>query len=261
MLIDVNSFIGHWPFRQVTHNTCGSRVQLMRQFGIDISVISSLNGVFYKNSQSANEELYKDWKSSRKFESKLIPFAVINPIYAGWKDDLEKSVGQMGMRGVRIHPLYHHYDLNNKNCIDLVKRTRDLGLPVAFSLRIVDKRVSSWMDINEEWSLKDVLPIIKEVPDAKYMILNLVNSLELSDDEKSILKKADILMDTSGRALTHLEKLLPVYGNDKFGYGTNSPILEPFTGLLRIESLKPEEAGESTKDLLRYGNAKKILNL
>lgn len=261
MLIDINSFIGHWPFRQVKHNTCGTRLQLMKQFGIDVSVISNLNGVFYKNTQSANEELYDEVNSDRKFDDRFVPFAVINPVYAGWKDDLKTCVEKMGMKGIRLHPLYHRYSLTDSNCIELVKRARDLNLPVALSLRIVDKRVSSWLDINEEWSLKDVLPIIKEVPDAKYMILNVVGSLKLTDEETSVFKNTNFLMDTSGRGITGLGDLIKTYGNEKFAYGTNSPILESFTGLLRIESLRAEEANESTKALLRYGNAKKFFDL
>lgn len=136
-----------------------------------------------------------------------------------------------------------------------------MGLPIALSLRMVDKRVSSWMDINEEWSLKDILPVIKEVPDAKYVILNAVNSLQINDEEKHLLKNTNFLMDTSGRAITDLGNLMDWYGKEKFAYGSHSPILDHITGLLRIESLRPEEANKSTKELLRYGNAKKFFNL
>lgn len=265
MLIDINSYTGHWPFRQLKNNTCATRLQQMKRFGIDIAAISNLNGVFYKNTQSANEELYEDLKSSRKFENRFVPFAVINPIYARWKDDLKKCVEKMGMKGVRLHPLYHHYSLTNPFCIELVKRTRDMGLPVALSFRMVDKRVSSWMDINEEWTIKDVIPIIKEVPDAKYLFLNVVNSLQNTmqgdNEERDSLKNTNFLMDTSGRAMSNLAHLIEVNGKEKFAYGSHSPILESFTGLLRIASLRPEEASESTKEFLRYGNAKRFLNL
>ena len=61
----------------------------MNRFGVDMSVISNLNGIFYKNTQSANEELYNEVRSDKNFRDRFIPFAVINPIYAGWRDDLE----------------------------------------------------------------------------------------------------------------------------------------------------------------------------
>ena len=266
MLIDINAYIGHWPFQQLKYNTCETLLERMNKFGVDISVISNLNGIFYKNTQSANEELYEEIRLNRKFKDRFIPFAVINPIYAGWKDDLETSVKQLGMKGVRIYPKYHDFDIIDPACVELVKRVRDHGLPVAFNFRMVDSRQRSWMDISNvvgtskrEWNLKDILPIIKTVPDAKYMILNFANAAALTPEEMNIVKNANLVFDTSGRTITNMGEFLKTYGMDKFAFGTHSPILDYLTGQLRIESLRENEADEKTKELLRSGNAKKFL--
>ena len=261
MFLDINAYVGHWPFNQLRYNTCETLLDRMNKFGVDVSVVSNMNGIFYKNSQSANEELYDEIKSNRRFRDSFIPFAVINPIYAGWKDDLETCCDKMGMKGVRLYPLYHDYELTDPSCIELVKRTRDRGLTVAFTLRMVDERAGSWMDLNKEWTLKDVLPIIKEVPDAKYLILNFANNSVLSDEEERLIKNSNIVFDTSGRALTKLGELLQKFGKEKFAFGTHSPILDYLTGLLRVESLRENEANEETKNLIRFGNAKKILGI
>lgn len=263
MLIDSNAYIGHWPFRQRKYNTCEALLERMNQFGVDVSVVSNLNGVFYKNTQSANEELCAEIKSNKLFHDRFIPFAVINPIYGGWKHDFEQCSNEMGMKGIRLYPKYHGYELTDPSCIQLVKSARDRGLPVAFSLRMVDSRPSSWMDLERktEWSLKDVMPIVKEVPDAKYLILNVANSTFLDEEETALLKKADVVMDSSGRNLFNLGELLKKYGKDKFAFGTHSPILDYLTGLLRIESLRDTEADAGTKELLSSGNIKRILGI
>lgn len=268
MLIDINAYVGHWPFQQLKYNTCEALHQRMNKFGVDVSVISNLNGIFYKNTQSANEELYAEIKSNRRFHDRFIPFAVINPVYAGWKDDLETSVKKLGMKGVRMYPKYHDYGITDPESIELVKRVRDYGLPVAFNFRMVDSRQRSWMDIDyvvgtpkREWNLKDILPIIKAVPDAKYMILNFANGAALTDEEMSLIKNADVLIDTSGRTITNMSDFLKQYGTNKFAFGTHSPILDYLTGQLRIESLKADEADEATKELLRSGNAKRFMSL
>ena len=107
MLIDANAYIGHWPFRQRRHNTCASRLQRMKQFGVDLAVVSNLNGIFYKNPQAANEELFDEINSSREFKERFIPFAVINPLYASWRDHFAWSTERMGMKGIRLYPQYH----------------------------------------------------------------------------------------------------------------------------------------------------------
>lgn len=268
MLIDINAYVGHWPFMQLKYNTCEALADRMNRFGVDVSVISNLNGIFYKNTQSANQELYEEIKSLKRFRNHFVPFAVINPIYAGWRQDLETSISKLGMRGVRLYPKYHDYEMTNPSLIELVTRARDLDIPVAFTYRIADSRQRSWMDIDyvpytpkAEWALKDIFPIIKEVPGAKYLILNVANSLYLDQGDMELFKKAEVLMDTSGRTLTDMGALLRNYGKEKFALGTHSPILDYLTGQLRIESLRDNEADAATKELLRSGNAKKMLKL
>lgn len=268
MLIDINAYVGHWPFMQLKYNTCEALGRRMDKFGVDISVISNLNGIFYKNTQSANQELYDEIRSTKRYRNRLIPFAVINPIYAGWQRDMDTCIQQMGMKGIRLYPKYHDYEMTEPALIELVKRARDMNIPVAFNYKMVDSRQRSWMDIDyvaytpkPEWALKDILPIIRAVPDAKYMILNVTNSMHLEKEDAEIFKRARVLMDTSGRTLTDLGSLLKTQGKERFAFGTHSPILDYLTGMLRIESLREDEADETTKEILRSGNAKQFLGI
>ena len=261
MLIDSNAYIGQWPFRRFEYNTLDALSARMKEFGTEVSVVSSLNGVFYKNTQNANEELIAAIRGKRAYRDSFIPFAVINPIYGGWKDDFKVCSSAMGMKGIRVYPKYHNYDITNPACIELVKMSRDKGLPVVFDLRMVDRRTSSWIDIDKEWSLKDVAPIVRAVPDAKYLIVNVANGTALSAEDTALFKKADLLMDSSGRNMVDWSDLFQRFGTDHFCFGTQSPILDYFTGLLRIESLRENEADESTKELLRSGNIKRMLGI
>lgn len=264
MLIDINTYIGHWPFRQLRDNTCKDILNRMNEVGIDQSIVSNLNGIFYKDVHSANEELFEAIRASGKKSDRLVPLAVINPIYSGWKNDFRVATERFGMKGIRLHPQYHGYDLTNENCVTLVKMARDKGLPVMFSLRMVDSRPSSWMDISKEWALKDIMPIIKAVPDAKYAIVNVANNSQLNvynKDEMELFRNTDLVMDTSGRMILNLGEMLRTYGTDKFAFGTHAPLLDHITGLLRIESLRPEEAIPQDKILLNAGNAKRIFSI
>ncbi len=261
MLIDSNAYIGHWPFRKYEYNTLEALSGRMKEFGTDVSIVSSLNGIFYKNTQNANEELHQAIRSKKAYSDRFIPFAVINPIYGGWKDDFQVCSSTMGMKGIRLYPKYHDYDITNPACIELVKMSRDKGLPVVFDLRMVDRRTSSWIDINKEWSLKDIAPIVRAVPDAKYLIVNVANGTALSEEDTGLFKKASLLMDSSGRNMVDWSDLFQRFGTDHFCFGTQSPILDYFSGLLRIESLRENEADEKTKDLLRSGNIKRMLGI
>ena len=261
MLIDINANIGHWPFQQTNYNTCGALLKRMDEFGIDVSLVSNMNGIFYKDTQASNEELHKGINADQRFRDRFIPFAIINPIYAGWKRDLDICISNMGMKGIRLYPLYHDYELTHPSCIELVKMARDRGLVIALTLRMVDSRSRSWMDINKEWNLEDIIPIIKEVPDAKYLVLNIANGIHVKDEATELFKSSDIVFDTSGRNIYNLSELINKFGKDMFAFGTHTPILDYLTGLLRVESLRDSEADEATKELMRSGNAKRILGI
>jgi predicted TIM-barrel fold metal-dependent hydrolase len=261
MLIDINAHVGHWPFKRMKYNTCSTLLERMDKFNVEISVVSNLNGIFYKDTQSANEELFEEMKSDKKFSNRFMPFAVLNPIYAGWNNDLNTCADKFGMKGICLYPLYHDYEITDSSCIELVKRARDKGLIVVFTHRIVDSRQRSWMDISKEWTMKDIMPIIREVKDAKYFIANPANSMNVEMADNELLKSADLLIDTSGRSLSNPGEMIKKLGKEKFAFGTHSPILDYLTGLLRIESLRPDEADEATKELIRSGNAKRLLGI
>jgi predicted TIM-barrel fold metal-dependent hydrolase len=278
MFLDINAYVGHWPFKKLKYNTCAGMLERMNRFGVDMAVISNLNGAFYKNTQSANEELFTEIKSDRQFRERFLPFAVINPIYAGWQDDLRESVSNMGMKGIRVYPKYHDYEITDPSFVELVKRTRDLGIPVAIDIRMVDSRQRSWMDIPKfednapekydiiikEWELNSVMPIIREVPDAKFIILNLANNVRLGDEDTALVQKADILFDTSGRSIrgdNTLSELMKRFGATKFAFGTHAPILDYLSGMLRVESLNESEADAGVREMLRSGNAGRMLKL
>ncbi|NND31389.1 MAG: amidohydrolase [Saprospiraceae bacterium] len=261
MLIDSNAQIGHWPFRSRKHNTCESLLDRMNHFGVDMSIVTNLSAVLYKNTQSANRELVEEIQTKKAFVDRLFPLAVINPIYGGWNNDFDTCVNKYKMKGIKLYPQYHGYDLHNPYCIELVKMARDKDLIVAFSSRIVDSRPSSWMDINIEWKLEDLLPILRYVPDAKYLFQNAAQSVNLDEEGMETINNVRLIMDTSGRSLNNLGELLKTFGAGKFAFGTHSPILDYCTGLLRIEALRSTEASNETKEQIRSGNIAKFIGL
>jgi len=273
MLIDINAYVGHWPFKQMQYNTCAKLLERMNRYSVDKSVICNMNGIFYKNTQSANEELHEELQSDKRFRDRLIPFAIINPIYGGWKDDFEISTGKFGMKGIRVFPQYHDYEITDPAFIELVSMARDKNIPVAIDIRMVDSRQRSWMDIPvytpgekkdiiyKEWQLKNIVPIIRAVPNAKFIIVNVANGLNLSDEETELFRKTDLLFDTSGRSMSDLPALISRFGKEKFAFGSHSPILDYLSGRIRIEYMNDSEADEATKEMIRSGNARRIIGI
>ncbi len=189
MLLDINAYIGHWPYRQLRGNTLGAMLERMNGFGVDKAVVANINGIFYKDTHSANEELHTAIHSNKTFKDRFIPFATMNPILPWWKHSLQVSHETLGMRGIRLYPLYHEYDLTDPKCIELVKAARDRKMPISIPLRMIDLRQRSWLDVDDELDLNHIASLVREVPDAQYIVLDMrrVNGRNTTEESLKIL--------------------------------------------------------------------------
>lgn len=265
MLIDINAYIGHWPFRRLEGNTLDALITRMNEFGVDMAIVSNIHGIFYKATDFANEELYEAIQAHPEFQKRIIPFAVLNPVLPWWERALEESQEKYGMKGIRLYPLYHHYELTDERCVRLVQAARDRGMPVAIPQRMIDTRMRSWLDVAEELDYEDIAELVEKVPDAKYMMLDTRHTP--SEKARDILKEADILFDTtraSGTPITglngsDLHYLRDAFGIEKLAFGTGTPFLDYFSPFVRIEVF--EEASEMEKEKIWSGNALRMLGL
>ena len=270
MLIDINSYIGNWPYRGLRGNTLEAMLTRMNKFGVDKAVVANINGLFYVDSQLANEELNAAIHSNEAFKDRFVPFATINPILPWWRDSLEICQKKFAMKGIRLYPFYHQYEITGQSCIDLVKAARDRNMPVSIPLRMTDLRERSWLDVDKALTYNDIASLVSKVPDAQYIVLDA----RITDDqpkttEKSIkiLQNADILFDTTrgagvpckGPNGESLQYLLDTFGPKKLAFGTETPFLDYCSPFFRIAAFK--EADQATKDLIWSGNARRMLKI
>jgi len=267
MWVDINAYVGNWPYKKLKDSNLEGLLGRMDRFGVYQSVVANLNCLFYKNTHTGNEELFEELQHHKKNNNRIIPFAVINPLYPGWKRDFEKCI-DLGAKGFRIYPQYHDYLPDDKACLELVNMAAEAGLPVGLTIRMVDSRQRSWLDIDHvagtskgEWSLRNFIPLLKAAPNTRYLILNIANGLGVNAEDVALLKNDNVLFDTSGRSLHHMPDILKQFGPEKFAFGTHSPILDYLTGMLRIESMADSEADSTVKNKLRYQNAQQFLAL
>ncbi|MBE6913227.1 MAG: hypothetical protein E7473_11955 [Ruminococcaceae bacterium] len=109
MLIDINSYCGHWPFRNVSENSLIGLSELALDNGITHMVVANINGFFYKDANTANIELYEQMKEYSG-EMHFLPLAIVNPTYPEWENDAIKML-ELGFCGFELAPRYHGYSL------------------------------------------------------------------------------------------------------------------------------------------------------
>jgi uncharacterized protein len=61
---------------------------------------------------------------------RLIGFASLDPKRPGAPDLLREAVEQLGLRGLKLGPIYQHFHPHDTECFDLLEAADDLGVPV-----------------------------------------------------------------------------------------------------------------------------------
>ena len=255
MLIDVNTYIGDWPFRELRHNTAQKLLRQMDKKGIDQAWVSSASGVFYKNPQTANDDLARQ---SRRHRDRLVPFAVINPTYADWQHDL-CACAERGFRGIRLYPNYHNFALADSCCNELVSAAAERGMVVSIPIRQVDSRQRHWLLDVPDVSLDAVAALVARHPHARFVLLNGIGyrGTALGRPENGL--PSNYLMEISRLTAlmrSEIRALLDALGPKALAFGTGMAFKYPDPPLVKLEVL---DATRAEKDRIRWRNAAALL--
>ena len=225
---------------------------------IDKAVVSSASAITYRNAQTGNEEVFAEVKSHR---DRLIPFAVLNPFYTGWQDDLKICHEDFGMSGLRLYPKWHNYQLSDRSCLDLVNAATERGLVVSIPIRVEDNRIRSWLVNVPDVPLDEIVALVKACPKARFMLLNGLGYANSPLGSKDNGLPANYVIEISRLSAllgNEIGKLITNLGAERVMLGSGMPFNYPDPALLKLDVL---DASEPDKEKIRWQNAAKWLRL
>lgn len=258
MIVDVNAYLGHFAFRRLRHNAAASLLTLMDAKGIDKAVVSSAAAITYRNAQTGNEELAAEIAGHR---DRLIPLAVVNPSYAGWRDDLKICHEQFGVAGLRLYPKWHNYELSNPCCRELADAATARGLVISIPIRVEDNRQRSWLLNVPDVPLGEIVQLVKACPDARFILLNGLGytGSPLGQNGNGLPANYAIEISRLSALLAdEFEQLIANLGAERLMFGTGMPFNYPDPALLKLEVLN---VGNADKEKIRSQNAAAWLRL
>jgi len=257
-MIDVNAYLGHFAFRQLRYNTAGGLLQLMDRAGIERAVVSSAASITYRNAQAGNDEVAAEVKPHR---DRFLPFAVLNPAYAGWQDDLTVCHQDFGMRGLRLYPRWHKYRLADPACLELVNTATERGMAISIPIRVEDRRQQSWLVDVPDVDPEEIAALVKACPRTRLILVNGSGFVNSSLGRKSSGLPPNYVIDISlltAVMANELGQLIANLGEDRLVFGTGMPFHYPGPALAKLEVL---DASEAVKDKIRWRNAARLLQL
>jgi len=191
--IDVNSFLGEWPARRLNGSPppprlelVSQRLTLMDRLGIERVAVSLLEGVWLKDSGTANDELHQ---LIRGHTDRCFPVYTLNPTFPTWREHLDSCVASYGLtRGagaVRLLPGYHGYALDAAgDCLD---RLTELNVPVLLTIQLEDAQ--AWFDIARVQGPLDCVRLLRDQVSARRLVFG--TNLPLHVPHSPIMELAD----------------------------------------------------------------------
>jgi predicted TIM-barrel fold metal-dependent hydrolase len=258
MMIDVNAYLGHFAFRRLRHNAADSLLALMDCKNIDKAVVSSAAAITYRNAQAGNEEMMEEVCRHR---DRLIPFAVINPFYAGWQDDLKICHDQFGMTGLRLYPKWHNYNLSDPCCRELIRAATERNMVISIPLRVEDNRERSWLLNIPDIPLAEIVELVKAHPKSRFLLLNGQGYTGSPLGKKNNGLPANYAIEISRLSAllaNEIGQLIANLGADRVMFGTGMPFNYPDPALVKLEVI---DTNEADKEKIRSQNAAKWLQL
>ena len=265
MLIDVNAWLGTWPFRSLSDNTPDTLIARLNRSGIDKAVVSYIEAAFHRHPHSANERLASDIKPH---SDRLIPLGTLNPLSPHWENDLSACV-DLGMKGIRLFPQYHNYQADGPEIKTAVHACTESNLPVFIPHRLEDIRQHHWMDPGKDVDFGQLANLVAAVPKATIIIPNarpisrspLWTRKELRELNWYVdLSLAEIHygLHTSRKSVKDLGYLIEEGGANHLLFGTHLPFSYAGPALVKLSILPVDE---DTRANITHRTASQILNL
>jgi len=262
MLIDTSAYIGHWPFRKLYGNTPDGLDAIAKKAGITHMFVSSLQAVFYKDVMQGNLELYEELKNY-KGDTKLIPFAIVNPTYPAWREDMTRCVKELGFKGIELCPMYHGtfepYSLAKEGA-EAFKLAGELGVPVRICWSFEDYRQHHRLDIGASFPNSDDIAAMIDSSSETTLIINGMSPFSISQKlSDTITSRNNVFVDISRTehfTVGAWEHAINTFGAKRMCYGTLSPFYYAETTLVRLHFAdnSPEEI-----EAIRCENLKKYI--
>jgi predicted TIM-barrel fold metal-dependent hydrolase len=239
-VIDVNCFIGAYPFRELPHPDPATLVRVLAREGLDGAWVGHLPTAFHRDVTAGNEALFAALEPHRAV---LEPVPVIRPDWPHWQLALANAHAD-GARAIRAYPAQWGMGAHDARLAELAHACAEIGLPIVLTTRFEDVRQRGALDSSSDLSGAHIRSIVRADPGVRVIVTSAGRALiEESHWGLTPGERARLWWDISwiwGPPEDDLAHLLQTVGADRFLFGSAWPLRLVQSPIASLELLPSE---------------------
>jgi len=237
MRIDVNTFLGAYPYRRIPGTSVDAVRGAMDRVGVDSAWASHLPSVFWRAPAEGNQWLYETVAR----DARLRPVPAVHPGLGGWEDVLGEAADH-GAPAVRCDPTYYGLDPGGAEMRVLVAACAAARLPLLVAVRLEDARQRHPNDHAPELPAAAVRALVRSDEDVRLVVTHADRAfIEEVHFGSTPEEAARLWWDISwiwGPPEDHLAEAVRAIGVERFVFGTGQPLRLPEAAVAKLDLLE-----------------------
>jgi predicted TIM-barrel fold metal-dependent hydrolase len=223
-MIDVNTFVGRYPFRHVPHPTPDALLRVLDREGLEGAWVGHLPSVFYRDPTMGNAELFA---MLQPFSARLKAVPAIRPDWPGWEAAL-RDAKSAGAPAVRAYPMHWGFGPHDPRFIDFAVAAGEQGLALVVTVRFEDLRQRHPLDVAGDLSAAMIRSLARAGESVRLVVT--AAGREMIEEVHwglTPVEQRRVWWDIAwiwGPPEDHLAKLLRTIGAERFVFGSQWPL-------------------------------------
>jgi len=254
MRIDVNAFLGGYPFRPVPGTGTKDLLAAMDRSGLDQAWVSYLPAIFWRDPMAGNDTLIE--LTGR--HPRLLPVPAVHPGLPHWEGTVRAARGA-GAPAVRCDPTFYGLDPAGAAMRALAAACAAADVPLLLAVRLEDGRQRHPNDRAEELPAAAVRTLLRSNPRVRLLVTHadrpFVEEVHFGSTPEEAARVWWDICWIWGPPEDHLQTLLETVGVERFLLGTGQPLRIPETAGAKLDLLDLDAEGRAA---IEAGNAETV---
>ena len=254
MIIDTNVYLSRWPFRRLPGDEPAKLIAKLRERKVTQAWAGSFDALLHHDIAGVNIRLAEACRESG--QGMLVPLGSVNPKLPDWQEDVRRCHEVHKMPGIRLHPNYHGYKLDDPAFAELLRLATARRLMVQLAVCMEDMRTQTALMPVPNVELAPLADAVKGAPGLRLQLLNCAPQIDEAE-YAAAFSSGDVSVDISMvEGVAPLARLVQRVPPAKVMFGSYYPYFYFESALLKVQESGLDAAAE---EAICAGNARRLM--